>query len=107
MPPAVVRHGGDVSTIVMVAQTHPADFEAFTAFEDRFVELFGHHGLVLRHRFRDERASSEIHVIDVLRPDSLDSYFADPRRAALQEGFSRLRVEQRVHTVTDMARIDS
>lgn len=87
----------------MVARVHPDDFAAFVAFEDRFLELFGDHGLVLRHRFRDERAWSEIQVIDLLRPDALDSYLADPRRSDLQEGFARLRLEQRVHTVEDMA----
>lgn len=105
IPYDAVEHHGGVSTIVMVAQVHPDDFQAFVACEDRFVTLFNDHGLVLRHRFRDEQTSSEVHVIEVSGPHSLESYFADPRRAVLEKSFATLRIEQRVLTVTDVANI--
>ena len=89
-------------TIVMVAQTHPADFARFVELENGFAELFAYHGLLLRHRFRDPAACSEVHVIDALRPDSLSGYFANPRRVALRKDFDALRVEQRVLDVTDI-----
>jgi hypothetical protein len=90
-------------TIVMVARTHPDDFERFTDLEDRFAELFADHGLVLRHRFRDAHACSEVHVIDALDPDSVSGYFADPRRVALQGEFEALRIDQTVLDVDDIA----
>jgi len=90
-------------TIVMVARTHPDDFERFADLEDRFVELFARHGLVLRHRFRDAGACSEVHVIDALGPDSVSDYFADPQRVALQGEFETLRIDQSVLDVDDIA----
>ena len=94
-------------TFVMVARTSPEDFERFIAFEDRFIELFGAHGLVLRHRFRDVAASTEIHVIEALRVNSLETYFADPRRSEMQTRFATLRMDQQVHVVTEITGRDS
>ena len=93
-----------MSTIVMIADAHPDDFDDFVDLEDRFTCLFEDHGLVLRHRFRDVAAGTEVHVIDLLTPGSLDSYMADPRRIALRQRFSELRLEQRVHTVVEVGR---
>ena len=91
----------------MIAHVHPDDFAEFVDLEDNFIDLFDDHGLVLRHRFRDTAGSTEVQVIESLASDSLDTYFADPRRVALRDRFAALRLDQRVHVVEDAAENDS
>jgi hypothetical protein len=99
-----MEDSGERLIIVMLADIPEDGISAFQQYESRVLPLLDRHGGRLERRFRTADSRVEVHVVSFDERSGLDSYMADPDRAAHRELLAGVEVRQRaleVHEVAD------
>ncbi|BAL90761.1 hypothetical protein AMIS_55410 [Actinoplanes missouriensis 431] len=88
--------------LVAVVEMVAGHEEAGRRYEDDVLTLLGRHGGVLERRMRDTTGGAEVQVIRFDERSGLDSFLADPRRAALRAEVGEAAPATRVLEVRDV-----
>ena len=99
-----MEDSGERLIIVMLADIPEDGISAFQQYESRVLPLLDRHGGRLERRFRTSDGRVEVHIVSCDDRAGLDSYLADPDRAAHRQLLARVNVRQKaleVHEVGD------
>ncbi len=89
-------------TLALVARVPRAGLADFRAYEDAVLPLLERHGGQLERRLRSMDGLTELHVVAFPSREAVESYRADPERAAHQDLLQRSGAATEVLEVTDV-----